>query len=190
MPQPATGPALWLPRGRLSCPWISASLFVRRRYVHPMSRAILALLFSALSACVGTGDSVQSARFPRERSTLARYDGPTSEPSCGGAALSVYLRGEQVRHLDWTIETSTRLIRRQYYFDGTSPRLVVETIHARLDAHGDPLANPRLLSTARYPLDGAPSTKPQKEFLDHARFLVDDFKKHRKDFSRATNPNA
>ena len=155
-----------------------------------MNRAILVLLFSALSACVNAGDSAQESRFSRERAALTRYEGPTSEQSCSGTGLSVYLSGEQVRHLDWTIETSTRFIRRQYYFDGTSPRLVVETIHAKFDAHAEPLTTPRLLSTERYRLDATPSTTYQKELLDHAKFLMDDFKKHRKEFSRASDRNA
>jgi hypothetical protein len=103
--------------------------------------------------------------------------------------LTVYLSDEQVRHLDWTLETSTRFIRRQYYFDGTTPRLVIETTHAKLDLHAEPLAKPRLLSTERLRLDASQLSARQKELLDHAKFLMDDFKKHRKDFSRA-NRNA
>ncbi len=155
-----------------------------------MNRAILALLFSGLSACISAGDSAQESRFSRERAALTRYDGPTSEPSCSGTGLSVYLSGERVRHLDWTIETSTHFIRRQYYFDGISPRLVVETIHAKIDAHAEPLAKPRFLSTERCRLDAAQPTKKQTELFNHAKFLMDDFSKHRKDFSLAIDRSA
>ena len=163
---------------------------VRRCYAHSMNRAIIALAFSALSGCVSAGGLPLESRFSHDRAAFTCFEGPTSEPSCSGTGLSVYLSGEQVRHLDWTIETSTRLIRRQYYFDGTSPRLVVETIHAKLDANAEPLAKPRLLSTEHYRLDAPQPTKHQKELLEHAKFLMDDFKKHRKEFSRATNRNA
>ena len=94
-----------------------------------------------------------------------------------------------MRHLDWTIETSAQLVRRQYYFDGISPRLVVETIHAKLDTQAERLATPRLLSTERYRLDAPQPTAHEKELLDHAKFLMDDFKKHRKEFTRANTPN-
>jgi hypothetical protein len=156
-----------------------------------MPRTLQLLLLSAvftLSACVGGRGLAEparlSTRLPRERALLVRYDGPTSEPSCGGTALSVYLRGGQVRRLDWTIETSTRLIRRQYSFAGPSPHLAIETISARLDANAEPLAQPRLLSTKPYHLDAARPTPKQSEFLDHAKFLITDFNEHRKEFSR------
>ena len=155
-----------------------------------MKRAILAICFATLPACAGTSDSSLQSGFTRERATLSCFEGPTSEPSCSGTGLAVYLSGDTVRHLDWTIETSTRFIRRQYYFDGTSPRLVVETIHAKLDSHAEQLAKPRLLSTEQYRLDAPQPNAHQKELLDHAKFLMDDFKKHRKDFSNAKARNA
>jgi len=103
--------------------------------------------------------------------------------------MGVYLRGEQVCHLDWTIETSRKFIRRQYYFDGNSPLLVVETIHAKFDAQAEPLSKPRLLSTKHYRLDATLPTMYQKELLDHAKFLMEDFQKNRKDFTRVKIPN-
>jgi hypothetical protein len=104
--------------------------------------------------------------------------------------LSVYLSGQQVRHLDWTIETSTQFIRRQYYFDGAIPRLVVETIHAKFGSQAEPLSKPRLLSTEPYRLDAPQPNTRQKELRDHAKFLIDDFNKRRKDFSRAIDRSA
>jgi hypothetical protein len=154
-----------------------------------MKRTILAICFATLSACASTGDSSLRSRFTRERATLSCFEGPTSEPSCSGTGLAVFLSGEQVRHLDWTIEMSTRFIRRQYYFDGTSPRLVVETIHAKFAAQAELLAKPRLLSTEHYRLDAPQPNAHQKELLDHAKFLMDDFKKHRKEFTRVNNRN-
>lgn len=117
-------------------------------------------------------------------------EGPTSEQSCSGTGMGVYLRGDQIRHLDWTIETSRKFIRRQYYFDGPSPRLVVETIHAKLDEQAERLVNPRLLSIEHYRLDATQPTAYQKELLEHARFLIGDFQKNKKDFRlvKISNP--
>ena len=155
-----------------------------------VERTFLTICFATLSACVSVGDSPLESRFSRERARLSCFEGPTSEPSCSGTGLTVFLSGGRVRHLDWTIETSTQFIRRQYYFDGASPRLVVETIHARLDAHAEPLAKPRLLSTEHYRLDAPRPAARQQELIDHATFLIDDFKKHRKDFSQVKPRNA
>jgi len=146
-------------------------------------RVLLAIFMAALSACSGAGDSSLRSRFVRERAALACLEGPTSEPSCGGATLTVFLNGDRVCRLDWAIETSHKLIRRQYYFDANSPRLVVETIHAKLDAHGELLTNPLLLSTLEYRLDMSPPNARQAELLKHARFLMEDFKKHRTAFA-------
>jgi hypothetical protein len=149
-----------------------------------MKPALLLLFLATLSACVIDDASRLESRFSRERTTLTRFEGPTSEQSCSGAALSVYLRGQQVRHLDWSVETSTQFIRRQYFFDGAIPGLVVETIHARLDSHAEPLNKPHLLSTERYQLNAPQASTREKELRDHAKFLIDDFNKHRKEFSR------
>jgi hypothetical protein len=155
-----------------------------------MKRAFLAICFATLSACASADDSSLQSRFTRERAKLSCFEGPTSEQSCSGTGLAVFLHGEQVRHLDWTIEMSTQFIRRQFYFDGVSPRLVVETIHAKRDSTGEHLAKPRLLSTARYRLDTPKPNAQEKEFLEHAKFLMDDFKKHRKEFTRVKTRNA
>jgi hypothetical protein len=105
-----------------------------------MKRTVLAICLATLSACASGGDSSLQSRFNREVATLSCFEGPTSEASCSGTALAVFLRGEQVRHLDWSIEMSSRFIRREYYFDSASPRLVIETVHAKFDAQGDLLA--------------------------------------------------
>src|SRR5918992_2391199 len=98
------------------------------------------------AACVGTGESPLESRFARERAALVCYDGPMSEPSCGGGGMLVYLSGDKVRHLDWSVETSTRFIRRQFYFADSFPALVVETIHAKFNQRGEPLPDPRFVS--------------------------------------------
>ncbi len=152
-----------------------------------VNRAAFYICFAALSACATTGDSSLQSGFARERSALTCFEGSTSEQSCGGTNLTVYLRGNLVRHLDWTVEMSTRWIRREYYFDGSSPRLVVETIHAKYDAYGEPLATPRLLSIEHYRPDAPQPDAHQKELLDHAQFLIDDFKRHREEFT-STRP--
>jgi hypothetical protein len=103
--------------------------------------------------------------------------------------LSVYLKDQRVRHLDWTGETSNQIIRRQYYFEGPAPRLVAETVHGKFDSRAEPLSRPRLLSTKRYRLDRLDDSRAdnrQKELRDHAKFLVDDFYKHRKQFARTS----
>jgi hypothetical protein len=158
------------------------------RAVSTMTQTTLAFLLFALSAFVNAGESALESRFARERGNLACFEGATSEQSCGGTGMSVYINGDRIRHLDWTIETSSQFIRRQYYFEGASPRLVVETIHAKFDVHGEPLEAPHLLSTEHYRLDQSQPTAQQKEFRDHARFLVNDFSNHRKDFSRVFHP--
>ncbi|MEO6053563.1 MAG: hypothetical protein ABIP97_06085, partial [Chthoniobacterales bacterium] len=39
-------------------------------------------------------------------SVLSCFEGSTSEESCGGTGLKVCLSGNQIRQMDWTIETS------------------------------------------------------------------------------------
>lgn len=40
------------------------------------------------------------------------------EASCGGAAMDVYLRGEEVCKLEWWIEESNQSVREEYFFRG------------------------------------------------------------------------
>ena len=65
-----------------------------------------------------------------------------------------------------------------------SPAEAVETIHAKLDSHAERFAKPRLLSTEHFRLDSPQPNAHQKELLDHAKFLMGDFKNHRNDFAK------
>lgn len=101
--------------------------------------------------------------------------------------MGVYLDGDRICHLDWSIETSRQFIRREYFFENAIPKLAVETIHAKLDADAERLAEPRLLSVERYRVDVECLTKRQKELMDHIRFLIKDFQKNRKKFRCVAN---
>jgi hypothetical protein len=103
--------------------------------------------------------------------------------------MAVYLRGDQIQCLDWTVEMSTKFIREQYYFRRSVPVLVVETIHGKLDAEANQLKSPKLLSVTRYHLDDVGQSNRRKEFLEHAEFLVRDFHDHRSDFTPCSHPN-
>ena len=155
--------------------------------VRSMQRVLLFASFAALSGCASLGTSALEKRFERERASLTRFDGTTSEESCGGTGLSVYLNGQELRLVGWCVETSRQLIYRDYYFDGSTPSLVTETTYALLDANAERLEKPRLLSTKRYRLDTPQAGTEQKEFLEHAKFLIDDYNKNRKSFSRVAN---
>ena len=122
--------------------------------------------------------------FTSSQQGLVCLEGATSEESCGGTGLTVYLEGTKVRHLDWTVEMSNRFVRREYYYEGRALKLVVETIHSKYDAHGDAYPKPHFLSARRYFLDSAKPNERHKEFLEHADFLIRDFQMHRKDFNK------
>ena len=149
-----------------------------------MKRGTLVVLLVGLATSVSTGESPLESRFSRERGSLTCFEGATSEQSCSGAGVTVYLRGDQICHLDWTIETSSQFIRRQYFFEGAFPRLVVETIHAKFDEHGEPLREPRYVSAKHYRLGPSETTARQKEFRDHVQLLMNDFRNNRQHFSR------
>ena len=127
--------------------------------------------------------------FAAHQKSLTCFEGPTDEPSCSGAAVNVYLRGDQIQHLDWTLEMSTKFVRQQFYFRDSRPVLVVETIHAKLDDQANPLKNPKLLSVTRSSLSGAKPDKRGRELLEHAAFLIHYFREHRSDFSPCSHPN-
>src|SRR5437868_14079985 len=93
--------------------------------------------------------------FAAQQQSLTCFEGPTDEPSCSGAAVGVYLRDDQIQHLDWTLEMSTKFVRQQFYFRDSQPVFVVETIHAKLDDQANRLKTPKLLSVTRYSLGGA-----------------------------------
>jgi hypothetical protein len=127
--------------------------------------------------------------FAGRQKSLTCIEGPTDEPSCSGAGLGVYLHGDQIQQLDWTLEMSTKFVRQQFYFRDSQPVLVVETIHAKLDDQANPLKNPKLLSVTRYSLGGAKREKRGKELLEHAEFLIHYFREHRSDFTPCSRPN-
>jgi hypothetical protein len=127
--------------------------------------------------------------FAARQKSLTCFEGPTDEPSCSGAAVDVYLRGDQIQHLDWTLEMSTKFVRQQFYFRDSRPVLVVETIHAKLDDQANPLKNPKLLSVTRSSLRGAKPGKRGKELLEHAAFLIHYFRDRRSDFRPCGHPN-
>jgi hypothetical protein len=144
---------------------------------------LLAFVVSIRSTAAS--QSILERQFAAEAAKLTLFDGATDEPSCSGATVAVYLRGDQIQHLDWTLEISTKFVRQQFYFRDSKPVLVVETIHAKLDAQANLLKNPKLLSVVRYPLDGARPGKRGKELLEHAEFLIHYFREHRSDFRLA-----
>jgi hypothetical protein len=147
------------------------------------------LILAALLAVAGErGESPLEAEFVRQRAHLVSLAGSTSEEACSGTGLIVYLQGEHVRHLDWSIEMSTQFIRRQYFFSGSLAGLVIETVHAKLGSEDEPLPAPRLVSVTRYPLDGNSDMAREKEFREHAEFLMHDFRQHRTEFMPVT-PN-
>src|ERR1044071_9497899 len=121
--------------------------------------------------------------FAGRQKSLTCIEGPTDEPSCSGAGLGVYLRGDQIQQLDWTVEMSTKFVRQQLYFRDSQPVLVVETIHAKLDDQANRLKTPKLLSVTRYSLTPVRLGKREKEFLEHAEFLIHYFREHRSGFS-------
>ena len=127
-------------------------------------------------------------RFAREWAGCTRFAGLTSEVSGGVTpGLALYFQGEQVRMLNWSAETASEYIRRKYYFLGSTPRLVVEIIHSKIDSNGQERAiPPEFVSEKRYRLDVAAPTKLQKKFLDHAKWLIDDFRENKSAFHRGS----
>jgi hypothetical protein len=138
--------------------------------------------------CCGSKSSLEQ-QFAQQREGFTCVEGPTTEPSCSGTGMTIYLRGDHVGHLDWTIEMSRRYVRRQYYFRGSTPVLVVETVHAKLDAQANPLEEPRLLSVTRYRLGDAGHNSRRKDFLEHVEFLLRDFREHRAEFTPCDHPS-
>jgi hypothetical protein len=102
--------------------------------------------------------------------------------------MDVYLRGDAIRKLDWWVEKSNQWVREEYFFLGSQPVLVIETVEKKYDSHGEPLQKPQLVSRTRYRLDGARSSARTKEFLEHAEFLLHDFQKSRSTFTPCVRP--
>jgi hypothetical protein len=116
-------------------------------------------------------------------------NGPTDEPSCGGTDMDVYLRGEEVCKLDWWVEMSNKWVREEYFFSGSQPVLVIETIEKKYDSHGEPLSKPELVSRKPCRLDHAVDNTRAKTFLEHAEFLLHDFQQHRSEFTPCVRPH-
>jgi hypothetical protein len=155
-----------------------------------LKRAHILFLVGTLVVPHGTSaaESLAQHEFAAQKS-LTCVEGPTDEPACSGAAVGVYLRGDQIQHLDWTLEMSTKFVRQQFYFRDSQPVLVVETTHAKLDDQANPLKKPKLLSVTRYSLGAAKPGKRGKELLEHARFLIHYFREHRSGFRPCGHPN-
>jgi hypothetical protein len=151
--------------------------------------AFVLIAFALVQQPAAATESSLEQQFVQRREGFTCVEGPTNEQSCSGTGMTVYLRGDSVQHLDWTIEMSTKYIRQQYYFRGSAPVLVVETIQAKFDAQANRLEEPRLLSVTRYRLDDAGHGKRRKELLEHADFLLRDFHEHRAEFSPCGHPN-
>jgi hypothetical protein len=145
---------------------------------------------SLLASALGADTTAIEREFARERKALACVNGSTDEPSCGGTDMDVYLRGDEVRKLDWWVEKSNQWVREEYFFRGTRPVLVIETIERKYDSHAELLPKPQLVSRTRYRLDQPADSARIKEFLDHAEFLSRDFQKNRSSFSPCVRPHA
>jgi hypothetical protein len=127
--------------------------------------------------------------FAGERGALTCVNGSTNEPSCGGTDMDVYLRGDEVRKLDWWVEMSNKWVREEYFFAASRPVLVIETVERKYDSHGEPLPKPELVSRKGYHLDQAADSARVKEFLEHAEFLLRDFREHRSNFGPCIRPH-
>ena len=115
--------------------------------------------------------------FPRVliATAFASANGSTDDPSCGGTDMDVYLRGDELCHLDWSVEMSNKWVREEYFFLGARPVLVIETVEKKHDSHGEPLPKPQLVSRTRHDLLKGPQSADTKKFLEHAEFLLRDF---------------
>jgi hypothetical protein len=156
-----------------------------------IERILRVLLVGMLAVAPGAlaAESSVEREFLAQQKTMTCVEGPTDEPSCSGAAMDVYLRGDQIQQLDWTLEMSNKFVRQQFYFRGAQSVLVVETIHAKLDDQANRLKSPKLLSTTRYSLSSAKPEKRRKELLEHAEFLIRYFREHRSDFRPCGHSN-
>ena len=153
-------------------------------------RVLIALIAARLLVSAMQADTSAIEReFARERKTLTCVNGSTDEPSCGGTDMDVYLRGDEVRKLNWWVEKGNQWVREEYYFRGTRPVLVIETIEKKYDSHAEPLPKPQLVSRTRYRLDQPIDSERIKEFFDHAEFLLRDFQKNRSSFCPCIRPH-
>lgn len=163
---------------------LSLSLGVRPRVV--VATIAAATLVSALRADTTTVER----EFARERNALTCLNGSTDEPSCGGTDMDVYLSGDAIRKLDWWVEKSNQWVREEYFFRDSQPVILIETVEKKYDSHGEPLQKPQLVSHTRYRLDTASTGARTKEFLEHAKFLLQDFQKSRSTFTPCVRPHS
>jgi hypothetical protein len=153
-------------------------------------RILIATFATTVLASALRADTIVIDReFACERKTLACVNGSTNEPSCGGTHMNVYLRGDEVRKLDWWVEMSNKCVRKEYFFRGAQPVFVIETVENKYDSHGEPLPKPQLVSRSRYRLDDAGGDARRKEFRDHAEVLLRDFHMNRSSFSPCVRPH-
>jgi hypothetical protein len=153
-------------------------------------RVVIAMAAAAMLVPSLRADTAVEREFAHERKALACVNGSTDEPSCGGTDIDIYLRGDTVRKLDWWVEKSNQWVREEYFFRGTRPVLVIETIDRKYDSHAEPLREPQLVSRTRYRLDPAATSPRVKEFRDHVEFLLRDFRNRRSEFTRCIRPHA
>ena len=152
-------------------------------------RIAIATLVVNILASPLFADTAVEREFARERNALTCVNGSTNEPSCGGTDMDVYLRGDTVRKLNWSVEKSTQWLREEYFFRDARPVLVIETIERKYDSHAEPLPEPELVSRTRYRLDQAASSSRVKEFREHVDFLLRDFQKRRSGFTPCIRPH-
>jgi hypothetical protein len=155
-----------------------------------MARLAICFVAALLIQNAAIGDTSPIEReFARERASLTCVNSSTNEASCGGTDMDVYLRGELIRKLDWWVEKSNQWVREEYYFRGSRPMLVIETVEAKYDEHGEPLKELRLVSRTRFRLDEAGEDVRRKEFLEHAEFLLRDFRERRSELTVCIRPH-
>ena len=105
----------------------------------------------------------------------------TDEPSCGGTWLGVYLDGDRIQKLEYTVETSQKLIVDAYSFRHGQPAVVVEEIYRLLDKEGNHVTQPTLESKHRYVLTYGKTPKAA-QLLNHADYLTRYFHEHSGEF--------
>jgi hypothetical protein len=155
-----------------------------------MTRFVCFLAVLSVPSVTWAADESQAERdFERMRPQLVCINGSTSEPSCGGTDMDVWLQGEEIHKLDWWVEKSNQWVREEYYFRGSRPILVIETVEAKYDEQGESLKRPRLVSRTKYRLDDAGGREPEKKFLEHAEFLIRDFRERRSEFALCARPH-
>ena len=104
------------------------------------------------------------------------------------SSVKVYLRGDEVRYVDWTREEGFRITRREYYFQRRILVSVTETIHSKGDRHIGQLKHPKFVSMNKFKLDQSDGER-RGEFLQQARIILNDFRERRKEFHPCLPPH-